>query len=236
MSGDRSQALLAALAAGGGRAVPVDRLVDAVWGDDVPANTTKALQVLVSRTRSSCGADAVVRDAQGYRLGTTPDQVDALRLADLIRRVRQALAAAEPTAARDAIAEAVALTEPLVPPADTDDGALAELRRTAATRASELTGLLGRALSASGEHAAALPRLTEAFERDPTDEAVLAGLLRSEAAVRGTAAALGRYEQYRAKLRDRLGVDPGADLQRTYQELLSRDRPVRAGCTTTRTR
>ena len=65
--GERPQALFAALAAG--HTVGPDELVARVWGDDPPANPTKALQVLVSRTRAVCGPDAVVHTDGGYRLG-----------------------------------------------------------------------------------------------------------------------------------------------------------------------
>ncbi|MDN5930520.1 MAG: hypothetical protein L0I24_05580 [Pseudonocardia sp.] len=45
--GDRLQALLAALAAGGGRVAPAERLIAAVWAEDVPARAPNAVQVLV---------------------------------------------------------------------------------------------------------------------------------------------------------------------------------------------
>ncbi|HEX7717922.1 MAG TPA: AAA family ATPase, partial [Marmoricola sp.] len=61
------------------------------------------------------------------------------------------------------------------------------------------------------------------------DEVLLADLLRSVAAVRGAGAALDRYEQYRVALRQRLGTDPGPDLRRLHQELLTLDSPVRDG-------
>lgn len=83
--GDRPQALLAALAGARGRAVPAEDLIEQVWGDDAPANGQKGLQVLVSRTRSACGTDAVVRDGAGYRLGAGPDEIDSMRLASLVR-------------------------------------------------------------------------------------------------------------------------------------------------------
>ncbi|HEX7716480.1 MAG TPA: helix-turn-helix domain-containing protein, partial [Marmoricola sp.] len=76
--GERPQALLAALSRG--RAVSAEQLVAEVWRDDVPANAAKALQVLVSRTRSTCGPDAVVRAGDGYRLGLSPEEVDSLVL------------------------------------------------------------------------------------------------------------------------------------------------------------
>ena len=78
--GDRPQALLAALAARGGRPVPADELIGLVWGEDAPANGLKSLQVLVSRTRSACGGDAIVRDGAGYRLGAAPGEVDKKKL------------------------------------------------------------------------------------------------------------------------------------------------------------
>lgn len=228
VAGDRPQALLAALTAADGRAVSNERLVEAVWGEDVPANTGKALQVLVSRTRALCGPHVVVHEGRAYRLGVSPDQVDVLRLDELTGRARRALAAEDAAAARAAALEAIALTRTLTVPGD-DDGPLAELRRVAEGRTTELTGLLGRALSGTGDHAAALPRLEEAFDRNPSDEAVLASLLRSEAIVRGTAPALDRYETYRSELRDRLGTDPGEDLQRVHRHLLALDSPVREG-------
>ncbi len=85
MVGDRPQALFAALAAGGCRPVGPAELIELVWGDEAPRNGAKSLQVLVSRARTSCGADAIVRDGVGYRLGAAPDEVDSARLAQLVR-------------------------------------------------------------------------------------------------------------------------------------------------------
>jgi predicted ATPase/DNA-binding SARP family transcriptional activator len=229
VTGERPQALLAALAAAGGQAVPDGRLVEVVWDDDSPGNAAKALQVLVSRTRAQCGPDAVVRDGQGYRLGLPPDQIDVVALRDLTRRARRSLAAGDLAAVRAAATEGLALADGLVEPPDGDARPLSRLRRDALAQRAELAGLLGRALSLTGEHALALPRLAEAHGRDLSDEAVLACLLRSEAAVRGTSAALDRYERYRADLRDRLGVSPGEALERLHGELLHLDSPVRAG-------
>jgi DNA-binding response OmpR family regulator len=72
VAGDRPQALLAALAARDGRPVRPEELIERVWGDDAPSNGAKSLQVLVSRARNACGADAIVRDGVGYRLGAAP--------------------------------------------------------------------------------------------------------------------------------------------------------------------
>jgi DNA-binding SARP family transcriptional activator len=45
------RAVLAILLLNAGRVVPAERLVDALWGEDPPANATNALQGRVSRLR-----------------------------------------------------------------------------------------------------------------------------------------------------------------------------------------
>jgi predicted ATPase/DNA-binding SARP family transcriptional activator len=224
--GERSHALLAALALSAGRPVSQTGLVDQVWGiDDAPSNPTKALQVLVSRTRAQTGADAVLRTDHGYRLGVPDDAVDALRLRRHLRDARSAEKAGDLGRARDASGEVVAATIGSGPA----EGPLQELRREARGRVAEARLILGRSLSGLGRHAEALELLEPAHVEDREDEAVLAALLRSEAAVRGAPAALLRYEDYREDVRDRLGTDPGPALQELHTELMARDRPVREG-------
>ena len=228
VAGDRPQALLAALAAGGGRPVRAEELIELVWGDEAPLNGMKSLQVLVARARNVCGPDAIVRDGGGYRLGAAPGEVDSARLSRLVRDATAALdrdAAAAAALAR----EALALTDGLPGVSNGDAGPLAEVRRTAVEEASSARLILARASSRMGAHADALPVLEAAHAARPRDEPLLADLLRSEAAVRGPAAALERFERYRRELRDELGTDPGEQLQRIQRGLLALDRPVRQG-------
>ena len=105
VAGDRPQALLAALAAGGGRSVRAEELIDLVWGDEAPLNGMKSLQVLVARARNVCGPDAIVRDGAGYRLGAAPGEVDSARLSRLVRDAAAALD-------RDAAAAAALAAKP----------------------------------------------------------------------------------------------------------------------------
>ena len=228
VAGDRPQALLAALAAGGGHPVRAEKLIELVWGDEAPLNGMKSLQVLVARARSACGPDAIVRDGGGYRLGAAPGEVDSARVSAL---VHDAVAALDQDAASAAALarEALALTDGLSGVGDGDTGPLAEVRRTAAAEAAAARVILARASSRMGAHADALPALEAAHAARPDDEPLLADLLRSEVAVRGPAAALERFERYRRELRDRLGADPGELLQRTHRSLLALDRPVRRG-------
>jgi len=228
VAGDRPQALLAALAARDCRPVRPEELIELVWGEDAPSNGLKSLQVLVSRARNACGADAIVRDGVGYRLGAAPGEVDSARLAELVRAA-SAVLDRDAAAAEGLAREALALTAGLSGAADGDDGPLAEIRRAAAADAAAARVILARASSRAGAHAAALPILELAHAQLPRDEPLLSDLLRSEAAVSGAATALERFERYRRDLRERLGADPGELLQRTHRSLLVLDRPVRRG-------
>ena len=228
VAGDRPQALLAALAARDCRPVGPAELIELVWGDEAPSNGMKSLQVLVSRARSACGADAIVRDGVGYRLGAAPGEVDSARLSALVREAASAL---DGDAARAAglAREALSLAGGLSRVTDAQEGPLAEVRRAAAADTASARVILARAGSRMGAHADALPELESAYAASAHDESLLADLLRSEAAVRSPAVALERFEQYRRELRDRLGADPGEPLRRAYRGLLAEDRPVRRG-------
>jgi len=226
--GERPQALLAALA--DGRSVRAEQLADRVWGEDVPANPTKALQVLVSRTRGACGPGAVQRSGDGYRLGLNPDEVDSQVVRERTAAARASLST-DPAAAAELAGSALELGKALAdgPVAEDEHGPLAAVRRDAVRALRAARRVLAQAWSRTGIHEAALPLLEEAVALQADDEELLTDLLRSLAAVRGNGAALERFELFRADLRDRLGADPGADLQRVHQELLSLDRPVRDG-------
>ncbi|MFC7505084.1 AfsR/SARP family transcriptional regulator, partial [Nocardioides sp. GCM10030258] len=153
--GDRAQALLAALV-DAGRTVHTDRLVDLVWDENVPANPAKALQVLVSRVRSTIGADTLLTDGDGYRLQIAPTLVDALHLGRCAQLARAALAE-DPAAALRHAEEALALAPDGV--AETDRGPLADVRRRARIDLHAAAMVRARALERSGRHAEALPAL-----------------------------------------------------------------------------
>jgi DNA-binding SARP family transcriptional activator len=101
VAGERAQTLLAVLVRRGREGAGDERLVGELWGEDLPANPAKALQVVVSRTRAACAPEVVVRTARGYRLGLPDDEVDVLRLGGLVSRARTALTDGGAEAARE---------------------------------------------------------------------------------------------------------------------------------------
>ncbi|WP_220447683.1 AfsR/SARP family transcriptional regulator [Nonomuraea diastatica] len=95
----RLRALLAVLAMSAGRAVPVDRLANAVWGTDPRGDPRANVRTNVKRLRRALGTSAdrlIVATPGGYLLSTEPDRVDALRFGRLLD---------EAAAARDRVAE-----------------------------------------------------------------------------------------------------------------------------------
>ena len=76
VAGSRLRRLVTRLAVDAGHVVTSGELVDAVWGEDPPADPVGALQTLVSRLRRALGNPAVVQQShQGYRLTVASDAV-----------------------------------------------------------------------------------------------------------------------------------------------------------------
>jgi hypothetical protein len=86
------RAVLAVLVCHANRAVPVERLVDAVWGDDPPRTATKNLQVHIYHLRQVLGeANRIAFSGRAYSLRAAADEVDAGRFERLVQAAREAL-------------------------------------------------------------------------------------------------------------------------------------------------
>ena len=209
VAGARLRALIARLALAGGQPVSTGALAEAVWDYAPPADVANALQTLVSRARRVLGdAAAVEQSAAGYRLAVAPDDVDALRFERLVAEgaVAEALALwrgpalvdagdfAGPFARRLAELRLDATVALFTREADGGAARVGELEALVAAHPlhEQLTGLLMRALAASGRQADALAayealrgRLADELGIDPGPrlQAVHLEVLRGEAAV-----------------------------------------------------
>src|SRR5882672_9104709 len=79
----RERTLLAVLLLEPNRVVPVDQLVDAVWGEDPPTTARAQLHTSVSRLRRALGAagvpgEVVRTDPAGYRIVVGEGELDWL--------------------------------------------------------------------------------------------------------------------------------------------------------------
>jgi DNA-binding SARP family transcriptional activator len=79
LPGQRPRALLTALLLEPNSVVPVHRLVEALWGEELPDAPANALQQVVARLRTRLGpvGTAIVTRPPGYVLVVDPACVDA---------------------------------------------------------------------------------------------------------------------------------------------------------------
>jgi predicted ATPase/DNA-binding SARP family transcriptional activator len=226
ITGSRLQGLLALLAEDPHAGCSTSRLVDALWPDGQPEHPLKALQVLVSRARARLGPEVIVSTPGGYRLSLPEDQIDASAVLLSVSESEKWARAGDHRAALGHAEAGLALCEGAEGWDAGDGDPLSALRAARVPAYRSLLRVRALALSRLGRRAEAVAPLSELIQRSPRDEEVLAELLRCEAAAAGPAAALARYADYRRRLRDELGSDPGPALQGVHQELLQADAPV----------
>ncbi|MGH9278083.1 MAG: AfsR/SARP family transcriptional regulator, partial [Acidimicrobiales bacterium] len=107
LGGVRQRVLLARLAVSANRVVPVDTLLDELWGSQPPAGARQALQAQASRLRKVLGdPERLVARAPGYVLRLGPDELDAARFEALLAQARAAVADGDRQTAARRFAEA----------------------------------------------------------------------------------------------------------------------------------
>jgi DNA-binding SARP family transcriptional activator/tetratricopeptide (TPR) repeat protein len=215
--------LLAALSVDAGRLVPVDALVDRVWGDGPPERAQRMLHTLITRIRALLrqadddgGAVRLIRRANGYLLDAAPEQVDLHRFRQVVGRAGSAELSAGQRAAllRDALA--LWRGEPLAGLAGpwVDRSRLAWEQQRVAARVAWATAELD-----AGNPGAVVDSLVEVAHHSLVEPLTIA-LMRAFAALGRSPEALACYANIRARLADELGVDPGPELQAVHGAIL----------------
>ncbi|WP_247686130.1 BTAD domain-containing putative transcriptional regulator [Micromonospora sp. C31] len=217
--------LLADLLAHQGRPVPVDRLVDDLWGERPPANPSGALQTKVWQLRRALndaeagGRDLVVSRPPGYLLHA-PGQTDADRFDALVERATGTPAWPARVTLLD---EALALWRGPV----LADFADEPFTRALATRLEEqrLVAVEERAAArlALGEHQLLVGELADLVVQHPFRERARALQLRALYRAGRQGEALASYARFRRQLADELGLDPGPELVALHRAILAHD-------------
>jgi predicted ATPase/DNA-binding SARP family transcriptional activator len=224
IAGSRLRALTIRLALDAGRAVSATALVDAIWGEQPPADEANALQSLVSRLRRALGgANTIAQSPAGYVLAVSPNDVDANVFRQLAQRGRAALRDRDGAGAARLLREALALWRgpALADVADLEFSTapatqLHDLRLSALADRIEAELSLGNAPEIVAEAGSLV-------EDHPLDER-LSGLLMTALYQAGRQAdALGEYDRIRERLSFDLGIDPSPDLQSTQLAILRAD-------------
>ncbi|MFF4590589.1 BTAD domain-containing putative transcriptional regulator [Streptomyces sp. NPDC001388] len=219
-------ALLAAGLVDAGRVVPVDRLVDAVWGEDPPATAAKLVQSYVAALRRVLHrpgrAPVIVTRPSGYLFQPEAEKLDLWLFQNLVERSRLERERSRHTAAADTLERALGLWRgPAL------GGARSPALRVEATRLEEMRTaaaeqLMDARLQAGGG-AELVGELTRLVSGHPLRER-LRGLLMVALYRAGRRAdALAVYRDSSRLLRQELGVEPGRELTELHAQLLAAD-------------
>jgi DNA-binding SARP family transcriptional activator/tetratricopeptide (TPR) repeat protein len=226
----RQQAVLGILAMRANRVISRGELVDAVWGLDPPASAeggiytyVAGLRRIIEPARSARGPGRVlVSSGAGYVLHLVPGQPDAVAFEQHLARARQLRRSGDPVGAVDALESALGLWRGVAfagvpgPFAETERVRLAELRSGAAEERADVLLALGR-------HEEVVPDLTALVADHPLRER-MRGLLMIALYRSGRhAEALRVFADGRRVLAEELGIDPGTELSRIRQQVLTSD-------------
>ncbi|MGW9557777.1 ATP-binding protein [Nocardiopsis sp. NPDC055551] len=219
--------LLGALLLARGRLVPVDTLVDHLWGfGDAPLRPDRALQRKVWALRSALSAaepDAGERvrfRSAGYLLHTAEEAVDAERFQVLVARAR---AAEDPGSRAGLFARALELWRgPAL--ADLADETFTEPAR-ARLEQEWLTATEEYALARLdlGEHRQVVRDLSEPLAENPLRERLVAARMRALNEDGRRAESLRLFADLARGLREELGVDPGPEVTDLHTRILRQE-------------
>jgi DNA-binding SARP family transcriptional activator/tetratricopeptide (TPR) repeat protein len=232
----RQQAVLGILAMRANRAISRGELVDAVWGQDPPVSAeggiytyVAGLRRVIEPNRSLRGPGRVlVSSGAGYVLHLVPGQPDAVAFEQDLGRARQLRKAGDPAGAVNALDAALSLWRGIAfagvpgPFAETERVRLGELRSAAAEERADVLLFLGR-------HEEVVPDLTAMVTDHPLRERMRGLLMIALYRCGRQAEALRVFAAGRRVLAEELGIDPGADLSRIHQQVLTMDPALMLG-------
>ncbi|WP_020389203.1 AfsR/SARP family transcriptional regulator [Kribbella catacumbae] len=214
VSAARVRLLLSTLLLRPRQIVSLEDLIDELWGDQPPANPRAALQTNVARLRAVVGPRLVITKAPGYLIEAEPTD-----LAEFRRLVDESVRSTDALHSCDLLTRALSQWrgDPL-----TDTRFLRQQRVSSLVeeriRAIELLMDARLRLGAHAELVAPLIALTTAHPlRERFWGQRMLALYRSGQ----QAGALEAYDEIAGLLRAELGVDPGAELQRMRQQILT---------------
>ncbi|WP_304453821.1 AfsR/SARP family transcriptional regulator [Nocardiopsis sp. YSL2] len=230
LRGDKRRTVLATLLLRAGHTVPADHLIARVWGAPAGQVNRSALQVHVARVRAifddHCGRPLIHGGDGGYRADLEEGESDLLCFRALVAAAGEADSRGDPVRHADLLLRALRLwRSPVL--ADIASPVLHE--RDVPPLHEELLRVAEagcRAALARGDHARAAehigPIVADHPERESLIRLQMVALHRSGR----PSEALRLYARTRDVLAERLGTDPGRDLQETFHAILRGDLDV----------
>jgi DNA-binding SARP family transcriptional activator/tetratricopeptide (TPR) repeat protein len=226
----QQRVVLAILALRANETVSRDQLIDLIWGERPPDRARAVVHSRVSEVRATlnglAGADSTLWSASGgYLLETPPDRVDAHRFSAAVAGWR----GYSDEVARVVLRDALALWRGPVAggwlPAESQ-ATLSQALDAARLRAAEDFFDIELRL---GNHVAVADEILRLCDANPTRERLIGQVLLALSRAGRGAEALQRFDQWRRRLRDTLGTDPGPELQALHVSVLRGEASPAAG-------
>jgi DNA-binding SARP family transcriptional activator len=216
VGGPQQRALLALLLLEANRVLPVERVIDELWGAEPPAAARGLVHGCVAGLRRALGPGVLLTRAPGYLLTVGPGELDLARADELEAQA----GAAEPARASVLLGEALSLWRgPVLAGVD---------GRTVSAEATRLQeralGLLQRRADLDlrlGRYAEVAGELRAAVREHPLREPLWARLVLALYAAGLRADALAAYTEVRELLVEQIGLDPGEALRALERDVLA---------------
>lgn len=237
IAGSKERTVLACLIARAGRVVPVDDLIEELWGEHPPRTAEKTLGSYVSRLRRALEPDRsprskpdfIVSRGGGYSLETVGHEIDAILFEQLADEGRRLLDAGRLREADRVLEEALGLWRGAAYQehrytriGGSEGERLEELRRTAVE--DHVDSKL-----ANGDASRLVAELEGMVREEPLRERRWGQLMLALYRAGRQAEALQAFTRAREVLVEELGIEPGPELQRLQEAILSHDPELERG-------
>lgn len=220
----KQRVLLAALLLHRNRVVSVEKLIDLLWDESMPADASAVVQKYVMRLRRLLPGQVIVTDGGGYRLVAPPDSVDLDRFEKSVRLAAEVASSGQLEVQADHLRAGLELWRgvPALSNVPSD-----VLQRNEVTKLNEkYLDALERRIDADlalAKHDDLVSELTALVHEHPLRERFWVLLMSALLAAGRRSEALAAYQQVTAVLSDELGIAPGPDLRAIHDKALHSD-------------
>ncbi|MEV0388081.1 BTAD domain-containing putative transcriptional regulator [Nonomuraea sp. NPDC050643] len=226
LGGRKPRTLLAALLLDAGQVVTVERLMEAIWGDDPPQSARGVLHTYVASLRRSFDdaghKGVIVSHRVGYTAAVPPDALDKDVFVRLVGQGRRAVREGDAHEAGEAFRAALALWRGPALGGLGDTYLRAEAARLEELRLAVLEERIAADLATVGSEGL-IDELTELVATHPVRERLRRDLMVALYRAGRQVDALAVYQRGRQVLIDTLGIEPGAELRQAHEAILRSD-------------
>ena len=223
----KQRALLTILLLNANKTVSRDRIVDDLWGEDVPRSARKMVQIHVSHLRSALPGLGLRTRPSGYALEVADGELDLEQFERLVAAGRAAFASGDATGAADLLARALALWRGSALDEFSEPFARREAARLEELRLGAVEARLEAELAA-GRHVHLVGELEALVAEHPLRERLRTQQMLALYRSGRQAEALAAYQSFRRLLADELAIEPSPSLKELERRILRHDAALAA--------